>query len=477
MAPGEAWLEDGTEPGDGRQQGLSRLWERLDRLVKPPEQAGLVLPTSWNGRLDFFAESPIRGRLGKAYAAIAGHFVRRTTVIGAALVPTAPVWLRIAGGLFRSSLPRDFEAHARSQWASRFGGALRSSPATAEELVSRLAPAYGWLDQLASYYADRHRSAFTVIFSLAWIAAVAAVLGLVAAISDRPTLGYLMAGVELFVILVIIVMTAVGKRRHYHEKWLDYRLLAEQLRHLTFLWPLGVAAPSARLGDRPRPQDHGPRDAGDSRIRWTGWYYRAIVRQLGFGAVSFSDEHRRSCRSLLRELEIPTQQEYHNDRAERLEHVHQAVHYRTDWLFGLAAVVALVHLVGHLQHWPEAVAQWVGPTRLSEDRLALAISGGLTVLSVFLPARAAALHGWAGHAELHAGSIRSAQVELRLAELARSIDGLSAGPEDEGDAGPGIAPPPSSTALGRAARDVARVLEGELGTWRAISLSRPLGWF
>ena len=83
----------------------------------------------------------------------------------------------------------------------------------------------------------------------------------------------------------------------------------------------------------------------------------------------------------------------------------------------------------------------------------------LTLLSVFHPARAAALHGWAGHSDFHSGALRSAEIELRLEELERAIDSLVVA---------------NSATLGEAALAGARVMEAELGAWRATALSRPL---
>ena len=81
------------------------------------------------------------------------------------------------------------------------------------------------------------------------------------------------------------------------------------------------------------------------------------------------------------------------------------------------------------------------------------------MLSVFLPARAAALHGWAGHADFYAAALRSAEIETELEELERSLDTLVTR---------------NSTTLGEVAVAATRSMESELGSWRATSLSRPI---
>ena len=87
---------------------------------------------------------------------------------------------------------------------------------------------------MATYYADRYRSAFTMVLSPEWMAAVAAVMGLMANGSGWATAG-LWGRIELAVILAILGLTIWGKRGRFHERRIDYRVLAEQVRHLTFL--------------------------------------------------------------------------------------------------------------------------------------------------------------------------------------------------------------------------------------------------
>ncbi len=425
--PAVAWLEDPRDPDHGAEKGLSRLERRIGDLVRPPEHSGLAGHSGWNGRTAYFRETVVAGHLGTSYRALTGFLLRLPGSVMSALAPTGLAWFGALRQLTVRRLPTSYPESTARDWQTRWAGL--DAPIR-DRLTDRLAPAHGWLDHLATYYADRYRSAFTMVFSLAWMAAVAAVVGLIAMVNEWQSAG-LWSWIELAVILTILGVTLWGKRQRFHERWIDYRLLAEQVRHLTFLWPLGVTTASSRLPANP--------SADDPRVRWTGWYYRALVRQLGFGASAFSTEHLATCRRLLRDYEIQDQRGYHDRNASRLRHLSHVVHRRTEVLFGAAAVVAALHVL----HLSEAF--WV--------------SASLTTLSVFLPARAAALHGWAGHADFHAAAIRSADIESRLEELERAIDGL---------------PELATRTLGPVALAAARTMESELGSWRATSLSRPL---
>jgi hypothetical protein len=50
-------------------------------------------------------------------------------------------------------------------------------------------------------------------------------------------LGFIAA--ELVLLGLIAFIYAIGRAHRWHERWIDYRLLAEYLRQLSFLMPLG----------------------------------------------------------------------------------------------------------------------------------------------------------------------------------------------------------------------------------------------
>lgn len=81
---------------------------------------------------------------------------------------------------------------------------------------------------------------------------------------------------ELVLIGAVIVIVAAGRRGRWHERWMDTRALAEQLRHVRFLSLLGETNASRAFG---RSSTEG---AG-----WASWYLRATIRELGlpYGAL------------------------------------------------------------------------------------------------------------------------------------------------------------------------------------------------
>ena len=443
--PGEPWLDWATDPAEGRDRGLGRLDRRIGDLVQPPELTALGGADQLAARAAFFQERAPAGFFGKAYGALTSHFLSLRGPVALALLPTWAAWVKAILRLTQRTLPDDPSAAGQADWADRAGAGRSAEAILAPGYLERLAPIHGWLDQLARYYGDRHRSAFTVIFSLAWVASVAAIVGLIAHLRHWPGAG-VWGWIEAGAIGTILGLSEMGRRYRLHYRWIDYRQLAEQVRHLSFLWPLGATTSASRLAAAP--------SGDDPRIRWTGWYYRAIVRELGLEFRHWTRSDLDEAHHLLFDLEIPSQQRYHDEAAARLRRLHQAVHARTEWCFLAAGIVVTLHLIGA----PEWIAS-LGAGAERVEPLAQLLSAGLTVLSVFLPARAAALHGWAGHADFQGGALRSANIQVQLERIART--GPSAALAD-------------SRALARSAEAAADAMEWELSAWWATSASRPL---
>src|SRR5262249_17721911 len=139
----------------------------------------------------------------------------------------------------------------RARWEHQWSTDAPVDADLRTRLIESLVEPYAWADNLATFYANRHRSAFTMVFSLAWIAAAVAVVGFVAHVTERDEVSTLAGIVERAVVGAITGLNLWGRRARYHEKWIDYRTLAERLRHLTVIWPTGASVPFARMAEHP----------------------------------------------------------------------------------------------------------------------------------------------------------------------------------------------------------------------------------
>ncbi len=446
-APERPWLEDPREPDDGISSELGLLDRRIRALIEAPADKDL--------REEFFQETFVRGRLGKAYG-VMSTLIRNLGPVGSRLTPTAIGWVQVLARISRPTWRDHWVPASRARWEEEWSTDAPVDADLRARLIESLAEPYAWADNLATFYANRHRSAFTMVFSLAWIAAAVAVIGFVAHVTEHHSISTVAGVVELVVVGAITGLNLWGRRRRYHEKWIDYRTLAERLRHLTVIWPTGASVPFARMAEHvPLSEAEGDapaRKAEDPRVTWVGWFYRATVRELGFATAEFNRVHIESCRRLLVNHEIGDQLAFHAKAMGRLEQIHRNTEARAKFLFQLAAVVAAIHVFAL-----GAVAKLVGTVHPNEAVLWTA--AGLTLLSVFLPARAAALNGWAGHADFYGAALRSAQIATRLEELQRVIQTVA---------------PLDSGTIGEFAVEATRVMESELLAWHTVSRSKPL---
>ena len=175
-----------------------------------------------------------------------------------------------------STRVRPFEADVIKDWPH----ADDASPIL--KMVDHLRPYYAWPDKLSGLYADKYRSAFVCSLFLFSAAAVLAALLPILSIEPHgphytPTawLGTACALAETGLIASVIALIVLGRVFFYwHERWLDYRIVAELIRHLRLIAPLG--------GFRPFPQIPAHWGTyGQPSASWMAWYVRAVERASG----------------------------------------------------------------------------------------------------------------------------------------------------------------------------------------------------
>jgi hypothetical protein len=212
------------------------------------------------------------------------------------------------GGLLTKEVQRDVAASFRSKM-------LRDLVARLEGAIGA---AYTWTDLQANRYAALHRR--HVSRSTLLMIPIAIVAGFVVQrcfnaemIGDgwsAVTLRIGLSFVELGCIVAIFDSYVTVREQRYHDRWLDYRSIAEKLRHIIMLLPLGRPGIDAEL-----PPTLGENDA---RAHWTNWYVRAVTREAGvLSGRLFDPEYRQACHALLRHWLLRGQMRYHFHAAVR----------------------------------------------------------------------------------------------------------------------------------------------------------------
>jgi hypothetical protein len=269
-----------------------------------------------------------------------------------------------------------------------------------------IARQYAIFDHLSTYYGELYRGAAALSYLLS---AVAVALALCPLFLSNPATGELLAfaGAELAVMCVIAVIYARGRtrdggpsdpsperlrHRRWHERWLEYRVLAERLRYL----PLVLATD---------PPDHSPaegRRAGTAS--WIDRYFAAVLEQ--------ERGHRTEPDPLiLKRIAVlaDTQYRYHLLNAETNHRIVRFVTLLATCSFALAFLTVASHVVVLATHLAEPVPQPHVPDAIS------------TFAAAALPALAAALHGIVESGEYHKLAEQSHEMQHHLERLIAPI--------------------------------------------------------
>jgi hypothetical protein len=263
----------------------------------------------------------------------------------------------------------EFVGQIRTAWPTIDDGAI-AEPPVASWINARLRSHYAWSDKLADFYADAHRSGFINASLLAAAAVFTALLPVAAHFGRRASVAT--AILETIILILMVGLPLRARQRAWHRKWLEYRVMAELVRELRILAPLGGARPA------PRTAAHLA-SYGDPTRSWMNWQIRAIARGLRLPNAKVDAAYVSArCAELLAFLgsaDSPHGQiGFHHRNCERMETIHQRLHRMSLILFAvtIAAVAA---------NWMFRFVDPSAPERLT---------AWLVLFSAFLPALGAA---------------------------------------------------------------------------------------
>jgi hypothetical protein len=220
-------------------------------------------------------------------------------------------------------------AAATAEWQSYFD-ALPADKTQRPVIQSVLLPAYYVADRLAVYYAHVYRGAYVFNFMFA---AVAVTLALAGIFLHEPRVKSYVVAAELMVILAVLVTWLFGHRRQWHRRWLEYRRLAECIRQMRILAPIGLGGPA----ERPRP--------GIEAQDWGGWYAWSLRRVLPLPNRIVDVPYLEAVRNVTRSAEISGQVLYHSMNATQIHKIDKRMHRCGQYLFAITALICFVFLV------------------------------------------------------------------------------------------------------------------------------------
>ncbi len=306
----------------------------------------------------------------------------------------------------------DFVARARDEWNRDWNEAPPIPSELQDTLRDHFLAYYAWADGLADQFGSLYRNVFSLMYLLAPLAVIGALL---AEFGPSITGGEGMvwswvALTELAVLAWILWRYRQASSSRYHRRWIDYRSLAEQIRHLVFLWPLGRPTRTLRF--------QGESATEAEEFTWIAWYCRAIVREVSLCGGVMTQEYLGACRSLLFDRVLPSQIQYHIRNEQRMHRVHHNLHVVATSLFAAAALIAVVHLGGLWYEGRLSLPYMLGQmatTRISHVPEPTFVTLG--ILSVLFPTVAATVHGFLSQGDFWNIARRSRRMHEDLSAL------------------------------------------------------------
>ena len=306
-----------------------------------------------------------------------------------------------------------------------------------DEIDRSLRTAYIWPDSMSLYYGGAYRGSFVVSTLLGMATVLLVLIGFAVGTSPNDDLTRIASVVFVFIILAV---TWLANRQRWHERWLDYRLLAELLRQQRFLAPVGRVPKFARL------PAHDSYD--DPRGTWMAWQAHAVSREVGLVTARVDQAYRDAYLAFLRDgliTGIPPdtgQIGYHEDAARRFERLELRAGDLQLGLMWAAIAVALIEVADN-RLW----ATWNLPP--------------------WFPALVAVFAGLGGAINSVAGQADAARVKKRSRAMRERLEHIRGSLERPEAA-------VSAATLGEMADAAADAMVAELADYRMVFQSKPL---
>ncbi len=274
-----------------------------------------------------------------------------------------------------------------------------------EKVRTQVFQRFAWADGLSTYLSDAYRGGMTTNFVLSALAIIAGIAYLPLTSVDAK---WPFALTEFILLSLIVVITAVGRRKKWHGRWFETRRVAEYFRHAPIMLLLGVARASGRW----------PRGADTD---WPEFYAREVLRELGLPAVKIDHAYLRAVLETLLLRHASSQRIYHEAKAQRLSRVHHGLDGLSELLFKLAILSVASFLMLLL-----AASTGMVPTELPHK-----LSKIFTFLGVSLPALGGALAGIRYFGDFERFASISEITAEKLAEVETRIETLLNAPEGQ----------------------------------------------
>jgi hypothetical protein len=303
-------------------------------------------------------------------------------------------------------------------------------------------------DRLSGYYGDHYRSGYFLTYLLAGLAVGLALFPLAAGwLGEEGHPGeslFILA--ELLSLLAILFLVFRSQSGRWHTRWLDYRLVAEWIRQLKQLAPLGIGKTSHETRGHHKSYEH-------SSATWMAWYVRSLERNLGLPDTRIDRAYLKKYLADLHEL-LSDQQGYHSANTLVNHRIEKFLHRSGIVLISITIASCLIHLV------PVVIPDLEWPAGLSHL---------LTFLCGFLPALGAAMAGINNQGEFKRLTKTSESMQRSYLELSEELAGI----EERLNRSSGNEVIPLFPVVRELAHRVSHLMLEELNDWRITYHNKP----
>ena len=322
--------------------------------------------------------------------------------------------------------PPPYLKNSTRDWQAYFDKGPRE-PRLTKWIRETLLPAFAFADNLSVFYAQKYRSAYVFNFTAAVIAVTFALVGLF--YDPSALVRRIFEFGEITIIVAILLVVRTGSKAQWHKRSMEYRRLAEWLRHLRIL-SLTAA----------RSAVHRPGRASGDGADWVSWYTYALDRQVPLPNTIANTEYLERAREVLKDPELAGQINYNRANARRMHMVAERLHKAGHGLFWMTLITCSAFLI---LNWSR------GESELGHI---------LAFFTAFFPTLGAALNAIRVQGDFETVAHRSKQTEQRLTQLSDVIGNESL----------------QFARLSDRMEKAADLMTADLSEWQTLFMTRPL---
>lgn len=212
--------------------------------------------------------------------------------------------------------------YGKSEWdVVNAGKGIESSPTI--KAVAKLREPFIKSDTNATRLGHVYRSSYVLIYSLAGLAVVFALAGLL-----WHDLKPLFVGVELFCIIILGAIFLFGRHREWHKRWINSRQISESLRGIRLLTYLGVT------GRRPIKPDEN----------WVVQIVNNYAAMPISASLKITNQYQKEAAQSIKNI-LTNQISYHKNNHHRMAQLHHVLEKWSEIFVLMAFAVGLLFLI------------------------------------------------------------------------------------------------------------------------------------